>query len=82
MPIHIVLALLCVVAACSIFLGFAAGRGFRREDRLKAQARAWNQGFRTADKIWEETYDLVTPDEDRTSDENPYATELEKMRNA
>ncbi|QGH80695.1 hypothetical protein SEA_ZANELLA_37 [Microbacterium phage Zanella] len=79
MDIYTVLALLCVTAGCCIFLGFAAGRGFRREDRLKAQARAWDQGFRTSDRMWTETGILSIPDEDRTTDENPYRTELEKI---
>lgn len=79
MDIYTVLALLFTTAGCYIFLGFAAGRGFRREDRLKAQARAWDQGFRTSDRIWVETEVMSVPDEDRTSGENPYRTELEKL---
>ncbi|QJD50014.1 hypothetical protein SEA_RASOVI_37 [Microbacterium phage Rasovi] len=80
MDIYTVLALLCVTAGCCIFLGFAAGRGFRKEDRLKAQARAWWIGFVDA-------MDAVEADADPQnayhytpgSVKNPYAAELEKI---
>lgn len=38
-------------------------------------ADVWDEGYRTCDQVWVETADLVTPDEDRTSNRNPYRQE-------
>lgn len=37
--------------------------------------RAWQEGFSASERCWEETYDLTTPDEDRTDPRNPYREE-------
>ena len=36
------------------------------------QAWAWDEGSRAKDREWAETYDIVTPDEDRFLAINPY----------
>ena len=37
-----------------------------------ARAEAWDEGYRTCDRMWDETADLTTPDEFRTNPRNPY----------
>lgn len=46
-------------------------RWLATHDRETA-ARAWEEGYRTCDRAWEETADLTTPDEDRADPRNPY----------
>lgn len=38
-------------------------------------AEAWEQGFKACDGEWEQTADLVTPDEDRFVARNPYRSQ-------
>ena len=37
-----------------------------------AKANGWDEGKRAADLEWQQSYDLVTPDEDRFVAANPY----------
>lgn len=38
----------------------------------RVKAEAWDEGFRTSERCWEELWDITTPDGDRTSPSNPY----------
>lgn len=40
------------------------------DERVKREA--WGEGYRTCDRVWTETFDIVTPDEDRTDPRNLY----------
>ncbi|WKW85427.1 hypothetical protein SEA_MILANI_36 [Microbacterium phage Milani] len=74
MPIELVLAVVCFTAGGSIFVGFAAGRARRREDRLRLQARAWRWGYLSG------AYDQSEGKHEPRTD--PYTTELKESRNA
>lgn len=57
----------------------ARRRKAERDDALaevarlrETAARAWDEGFSASDRAWEETFDLTTPDEERTDPRNPY----------
>jgi len=38
----------------------------------QVKAEAWDEGYRTCDRVWAETADIVTSDECRTDPNNPY----------
>jgi len=42
---------------------------------LAELSQAWEQGFRACNGEWEQTADIVTPDEDRFVAKNPYRSE-------